>query len=75
MATIKQIYVNHGTAIIDEGCAIGEGTKIWHFSHIMPNCTIGKNCNTGQNVVASPEVVLRKCKGTKQRIYLFGSHM
>jgi UDP-2-acetamido-3-amino-2,3-dideoxy-glucuronate N-acetyltransferase len=51
-------YFAHETAIIDEGCQIGEGTKIWHFSHIMPNCIIGENCNIGQNVVVSPEVVL-----------------
>lgn len=51
-------YFTHETAIVDEGCEIGEGTKIWHFSHIMPNCKIGKNCNIGQNVVISPEVVL-----------------
>lgn len=48
----------HSSAIIDEGCEIGEGTKIWHFSHIMPNCKVGKNCNIGQNVVVSPEVIL-----------------
>jgi UDP-2-acetamido-3-amino-2,3-dideoxy-glucuronate N-acetyltransferase len=48
----------HQTAVIDEGCDIGNGTKIWHFSHIMPNCKIGENCNIGQNVVVSPEVVL-----------------
>ncbi len=48
----------HPTAIVDEGCYIGEGTKVWHFSHIMPGCSIGKNCNIGQNVVVSPEVVL-----------------
>jgi UDP-2-acetamido-3-amino-2,3-dideoxy-glucuronate N-acetyltransferase len=48
----------HSTAIIDQGCSIGNGTKIWHFSHIMPNCTIGENCNIGQNVVVSPEVIL-----------------
>lgn len=48
----------HETAVVDEGCSIGEGTKVWHFSHIMPNCTIGENCNIGQNVVISPEVVL-----------------
>lgn len=53
-------YYAHETAIIDDGCTIGEGTKIWHFSHIMPNCTIGENCNIGQNVVISPEVVLGK---------------
>ena len=51
-------YFAHESAIIDDGCQIGEGTKIWHFSHIMPNCRIGKNCNIGQNVVVSPEVVL-----------------
>ena len=48
----------HPTAIVDEGCTIGAGTKIWHFSHIMPNCSIGNNCNIGQNVVISPKVVL-----------------
>jgi UDP-2-acetamido-3-amino-2,3-dideoxy-glucuronate N-acetyltransferase len=51
-------FYAHETAIIDEGCNIGNGTKIWHFSHIMPNCTLGENCNIGQNVVISPEVVL-----------------
>lgn len=51
-------FYAHTTAVIDEGCSIGEGTKIWHFSHIMPNCNIGKNCNIGQNVVISPEVIL-----------------
>lgn len=51
-------YFAHETAVIDEGCTIGEGTKIWHFSHIMPGCIIGRNCNIGQNVVVSPEVVL-----------------
>jgi UDP-2-acetamido-3-amino-2,3-dideoxy-glucuronate N-acetyltransferase len=44
--------------MVDEGCEIGSGTKIWHFSHIMPNCKLGQNCNIGQNVVISPEVVL-----------------
>lgn len=51
-------YFVHPTAVIDEGCTIGKGTKIWHFSHIMPNCTLGENCNIGQNVVISPEVIL-----------------
>lgn len=54
----KEAFFVHETAIIDKGCAIGEGTKIWHFSHIMPGCKIGKNCNIGQNVVISPEVIL-----------------
>jgi len=51
-------YYSHETAIIDSGALIGEGTKIWHFSHIMENCTIGKSCNLGQNVVVSPKVIL-----------------
>ena len=55
---MKQKYFAHETAVIDENCQIGEGTKIWHFSHIMTGCVIGTNCNIGQNVVISPEVVL-----------------
>jgi UDP-2-acetamido-3-amino-2,3-dideoxy-glucuronate N-acetyltransferase len=51
-------YYNHELAIIDEGCEIGDGTKIWHFSHIMQGSKIGENCNIGQNVVVSPEVIL-----------------
>jgi UDP-2-acetamido-3-amino-2,3-dideoxy-glucuronate N-acetyltransferase len=51
-------YFAHETAIIDAGCKIGKGTKIWHFSHIMTGCVIGGNCNIGQNVVVSPEVIL-----------------
>jgi len=51
-------YFAHETAYIDEGCSIGIGTKIWHFSHVMSNCIIGKKCNVGQNVVISPEVIL-----------------
>ncbi|MGY6560827.1 MAG: acyltransferase [Luteibaculaceae bacterium] len=51
-------FFSHPSAIIDEGCTIGKGTKIWHFSHIMPNCLIGENCNIGQNVVVSPKVTL-----------------
>ena len=51
-------YFAHETAVIDEGCEIGDGTKIWHFSHIMPNCKIGERCNLGQNVVISPDVIL-----------------
>ncbi|MBL7882597.1 MAG: N-acetyltransferase [Bacteroidia bacterium] len=57
---MSQDYFAHETAVIDQGCKIGKGTKIWHFSHIMPNCIIGENCNIGQNVVISPEVVLGK---------------
>jgi UDP-2-acetamido-3-amino-2,3-dideoxy-glucuronate N-acetyltransferase len=53
-------YYSHETAVIDEGCTIGEGVKIWHFSHVMSNCIIGDKCNIGQNVVISPDVVLGK---------------
>ena len=51
-------YFSHPTAVIDPGCSIGKGTRIWHFSHIMPDCRIGENCNMGQNVVVSPGVIL-----------------
>lgn len=53
----KQYFV-HSSALVDEGCVIGNGTKVWHFSHIMPGCKIGERCNIGQNVVVSPDVVL-----------------
>jgi len=51
-------YFAHETAVVDEGCKIGKGTKIWHFSHIMTGSEIGENCNIGQNVVISPGVRL-----------------
>lgn len=53
-------YFAHETAVIDEGCKIGAGTKIWHFSHIMTGAVLGENCNLGQNVVVSPGVTLGK---------------
>ena len=52
------VYFSHETAIIDDACQIGSGTKIWHFSHLMSNCVLGLNCNLGQNVVVSPNVIL-----------------
>jgi len=55
---MKKNYFAHETAVIDEGCKIGKGTKIWHFSHIMADCELGKNCNLGQNVVVLPGVKL-----------------
>ena len=55
---VKKNYFAHETAVIDDNCSIGEGTKIWHFSHIMSNCTIGEKCSLGQNVVVSPDVTL-----------------
>ena len=51
-------YFAHESAVIDEGCIIGDNTKIWHFSHIMPHCELGEKCNIGQNVVISPQVKL-----------------
>lgn len=56
----EQEFFAHETAVIDDGCVIGKGTKIWHFSHIMQECTIGESCNIGQNVVISPGVKLGK---------------
>ena len=54
----KTNFYSHPTAVIDDGCSIGAGSKIWHFSHIMPNAVIGERCNVGQNVVISPGVIL-----------------
>ncbi|MEO9209708.1 MAG: acyltransferase [Ginsengibacter sp.] len=51
-------FYAHPTSVIEENCCIGDGTKIWHFSHIMAGCIIGENCNLGQNVVISPRVIL-----------------
>ena len=48
----------HPTAVIDEGCEIGSGTSVWHFTHIMSRSRIGRNCNIGQNVVISPDVTI-----------------
>lgn len=57
---MEKVYSAHETAVIDDNCKIGKGTKIWHFSHIMSGCEIGENCNIGQNVVVSPGVILGK---------------
>ncbi|MDO6818158.1 acyltransferase [Zobellia sp. 1_MG-2023] len=54
----SEFFFAHSTAVIDDGCKIGEGTKIWHFSHVMPESIIGEKCNIGQNVVISPKVKL-----------------
>ncbi|WP_353331926.1 acyltransferase [Bacteroides sedimenti] len=58
MQSSEKSYFVHQTAVVDSGCQIGEGTKIWHFSHLMTGCKLGKGCNIGQNVVISPQVVL-----------------
>lgn len=56
----EPIYFAHPTSVIDEGCEISKGVKIWHFSHLMPGCTIGEGCSIGQNVVVFPKVRLGK---------------
>ena len=61
--SVQSNFFVHPSSYVDEGCTIGAGTKIWHFSHIMAGCVIGEDCNIGQNVVISPDVVLgRNCK-------------
>lgn len=55
---VMQEYTAHETAWIDDGAVIGAGTRIWHFSHIMPNSVVGENCNFGQNVVVSPDCII-----------------
>ncbi|HOH84503.1 MAG TPA: DapH/DapD/GlmU-related protein [Bacteroidales bacterium] len=55
---MEKDFFAHETAIIDQGCTIGKGSKIWHFSHMMTGCELGENCNIGQNVVVSPGVKL-----------------
>jgi len=55
---MEKEFFAHETAVIDEGCTIGRGTKIWHFTHIMKDAVIGERCNLGQNVVVSPGVIL-----------------
>ena len=64
-------YFAHPTAIIDEGCEIGNGVKIWHFSHIMPGCKIGDDCNIGQNVVISSKVILGKNVRVQNNISIY----
>jgi len=60
LENMEKEYFAHETAVIDEGCKIGKGTKIWHFTHIMNGAVLGENCNLGQNVVVSPQVTLGK---------------
>jgi UDP-2-acetamido-3-amino-2,3-dideoxy-glucuronate N-acetyltransferase len=57
MTPIPDVFV-HESSYIDDGCRIGAGTRIWHFSHVMAGAAIGKGCNIGQNVVISPGVVI-----------------
>ena len=64
-------YFAHETAVIDDGCSIGKGTKIWHFTHIMSDSVIGENCNLGQNVVVSPQVKLGKNTKVQNNISIY----
>ena len=64
-------YYVHPSAVVDEGCEIGSGTKIWHFSHIMAGCKLGENCNIGQNVVISPEVMLGRNVKVQNNVSLY----
>ncbi len=64
-------FTAHPTAVIDEGCTIGEGTRIWHFTHIMPDCVIGEGCNIGQNVVVSPQVKLGRNVKVQNNVSLY----
>ncbi len=64
-------YFSHETAVVDDGCTIGEDVKIWHFSHIMTGCIIGEKCNIGQNVVISPKVILGKNVKVQNNISIY----
>jgi len=68
---MEKEFFAHETAVIDEGCKIGKGTKIWHFSHVMPGAEIGENCNIGQNVVVSPGVRLGKNVKVQNNISIY----
>ncbi|HWY38325.1 MAG TPA: acyltransferase [Bacteroidia bacterium] len=68
---MEKDYFAHPTAVVDEGCKIGKGVKIWHFSHIMPDCTLGEGCNIGQNVVISPGVILGKNVKVQNNISIY----
>jgi UDP-2-acetamido-3-amino-2,3-dideoxy-glucuronate N-acetyltransferase len=68
---MKKEYFAHETAVIDENCQIGKGTKIWHFSHIMSNSVLGEKCNIGQNVVISPDVILGKNVKVQNNISIY----
>jgi UDP-2-acetamido-3-amino-2,3-dideoxy-glucuronate N-acetyltransferase len=68
---MEKEYFAHETAIIDDGCKIGKGTKIWHFSHVMTGSEMGENCNIGQNVVISPGVKLGKNVKVQNNVSLY----
>lgn len=61
----------HPTAVLDEGCQVGEGTKVWHFTHLMPGSVIGRNCTLGQNVMVASKVVLGDNVKVQNNVSLF----
>ena len=67
----EKAYFAHETAVIDEGACVGAGTKVWHFSHLMPGCQVGPGCNIGQNVVISPEVILGRNVKVQNNVSLY----
>jgi UDP-2-acetamido-3-amino-2,3-dideoxy-glucuronate N-acetyltransferase len=67
----KQDYFAHPTAVIDQPCEIGAGTRIWHFSHIMAHSKIGKNCNLGQNVYVAPHVEIGENSKIQNNVSLY----
>jgi UDP-2-acetamido-3-amino-2,3-dideoxy-glucuronate N-acetyltransferase len=71
LSEVIMSYYAHPTAIIEEGCSVGDGAKIWHFCHLMPGCTIGSNCVLGQNVVVMPGVVLGNCVKVQNNVSLY----
>ncbi len=64
-------YFIHPTSVVDDGCEIGIGVKIWHYSHLMSNCIIGDYCNIGQNVLISPFVVIGKNVKIQNNVSLY----
>ena len=64
-------YFVHDTSVVDPGCEIGPGVKIWHFCHIMSGCKIGEDCNIGQNVVISPGVILGRNVKVQNNVSLY----
>lgn len=73
---MDQSYWKHETAVVDDGAEIGEGTKIWHFAHVLPNTTIGRNCSLGQNVMAGPGVTIGDKVKVQNNVSLYkGVHL
>ncbi|ALD22065.1 acyltransferase [Hymenobacter sp. DG25A] len=65
------LYFAHPTAVLDEGCRIGKGCRIWHFSHLMTGCQLGPGCSIGQNVMIAPGVVLGQNVKVQNNVSLY----